>query len=141
MAERNLVKCRGVGCNKTTRNRSPSMCDPCRKKKQRKDFSKYKVRNPAEYQFYRSQRWRKLSAAHKRKEPLCRECKERGVVTAAEYTDHIVPIREGGSKWDSSNYQSLCSPCHSRKSGEENRRRSKSKSIENTTATGGGLKS
>lgn len=35
---------------------------------------------------------------------------------------HIVPIKQGGSKFDSENLQSLCRACHSRKSAEEGSR-------------------
>ena len=36
--------------------------------------------------------------------------------------DHIVPLIQGGSH-DPSNLQTLCVPCHRKKSGEENRNR------------------
>ena len=36
--------------------------------------------------------------------------------------DHIIPIKQGGAKYDQSNLQSLCWACHSRKSAEEGSR-------------------
>ena len=44
-------------------------------------------------------------------EPLCRRCKERGLVTAATTVDHIVPLALGGEDTDE-NCRSLCDECH-----------------------------
>src|SRR3546814_16799470 len=44
-------------------------------------------------------------------EPLCRDCKEKGVITAATAPDHIVPLALGGSD-DDSNVRCLCPECH-----------------------------
>src|SRR5262245_54950968 len=45
--------------------------------------------------FYGSQRWRLTSVRHRQMEPLCRQCKSEGRVTAGTLTDHIVPINRG----------------------------------------------
>jgi 5-methylcytosine-specific restriction protein A len=68
-----------------------------------------------ERKFYGSQHWRVTSQQHLRMEPLCRECQKRGRVSMATMTDHIVPIRFGGSRFDEKNLQSLCDPCHAKK--------------------------
>jgi 5-methylcytosine-specific restriction protein A len=55
-------------------------------------------------------------AAH----PLCAECKREGRIRAGEVVDHIEPHRGDWSKfWDSNNWQSLCDPCHRRKTADE----------------------
>jgi hypothetical protein len=36
--------------------------------------------------------------------------------------DHIVPVAEGGGESDLSNYQTLCTPCHAKKTKEQERR-------------------
>lgn len=59
--------------------------------------------------------WRQLRDAHLATEPLCRHCKERGVITAAREVDHIEAISAGGDPWDADNLQSLCKSCHSKK--------------------------
>src|SRR3546814_11330212 len=51
------------------------------------------------------QRRRRLQA-----EPLCRDCKAKGVITAATAPDHIVPLALGGSD-DDSNVRCLCPEC------------------------------
>ncbi len=63
---------------------------------------------------YQFKAWRALRLEQLQKEPLCRFCKERGIVTAATVADHIEPHRGDLEKfWDASNLQSLCSTCHS----------------------------
>ena len=80
-----------------------------------------KLRGSAAARGY-GRRWQKTSAAWLVSHPLCvdpyglhGERPER-----ATLTDHIVP-RKGDMDvfWDSGNWQSLCSGCHSRKTAEE----------------------
>jgi len=69
--------------------------------------------------FYQSKAWRELRAVKLDRFPLCEECQRRGVTTLAKMVDHIVPINKGGAPLDLVNLQSLCHPCHNRKSGGE----------------------
>jgi len=64
-------------------------------------------------------RWRRLRLHVLRHEPLCRSCRSRGLIRAANEVDHIVPIRLGGARFDESNLQPLCKPCHSAKTRKE----------------------
>lgn len=59
------------------------------------------------------QRRRRLAA-----EPLCRDCHEKGRVTAATVPDHIIPLAKGGSDEDS-NIRCLCNPCHAVRTAEQ----------------------
>ncbi|MCK4624021.1 MAG: HNH endonuclease [Phycisphaerae bacterium] len=52
------------------------------------------------------------------RDPICRICKRKPTTEA----DHIVPIREGGARYDLANLQGLCKPCHSRKTATEDGR-------------------
>lgn len=64
-----------------------------------------------------SSAWRLIRASHLQEEPLCREHLARGMVRAATEVDHI----DGDATNDApSNRQSLCKPCHSRKTAREN---------------------
>ena len=68
---------------------------------------------------YNSQ-WRKLAKIHKQNNPLCVECKAKGIIRAAAVTDHIKPTRlfpELAYDWN--NLQSLCTQCHNSKSASE----------------------
>jgi len=60
--------------------------------------------------------WQKARAYFLRSHPLCKECEGEGKVVAATVVDHIKP-HKGNKKlfWDKLNWQSLCAPCHNRK--------------------------
>lgn len=73
-------------------------------------------------QYVYDHNWRKVRARRLADEPLCRICSERGHITPATQVDHITPRADGG-KDVYENTQSLCVPCHTAKTAEENRRR------------------
>jgi 5-methylcytosine-specific restriction protein A len=56
-----------------------------------------------------------------RDEPLCRQCRDNGIITVAQMVDHIEPVRLGGSFTSLDNLQPLCNRCHASKSGKESR--------------------
>ncbi len=64
--------------------------------------------------FYDTESWRNKRDYYLEKNPLCNNCGD-----AATEVDHIVPLRQGGDKWDDGNLQSLCKPCHGKKTAEE----------------------
>jgi 5-methylcytosine-specific restriction protein A len=41
------------------------------------------------------------------------------VLQPANVVDHIVPVKQGGERFDRSNLQSLCVPCHNAKTASE----------------------
>lgn len=54
------------------------------------------------------------------REPWCRECARRGVRTKATVVDHVQPHRGDWARFtDRANLQSLCKPCHDRKTARE----------------------
>lgn len=63
--------------------------------------------------------WQKIRLMQLRQHPLCVECARQGLTVAATEVDHIRPLAQGGTHaFD--NLQSLCKPCHSRKTAREN---------------------
>jgi 5-methylcytosine-specific restriction protein A len=62
--------------------------------------------------------WRAIRAHQLANEPLCRECAKRHRITVANTCDHI-DGNCNNNPADGSNYQSLCGPCHSRKTARE----------------------
>lgn len=72
-----------------------------------------------EQAFYTSGRWRKVRSLKLSADPLCEECKRQGRIKEASMVDHIVPIKKGGARLDMDNLQSLCRPCHNRKTATE----------------------
>lgn len=69
--------------------------------------------------FYNSTTWRKVAKAHKENNPLCQKCLQSKRYRHVEFTDHIIPIKFGGSLFDWHNLQSLCKQCHNKKSAKE----------------------
>jgi 5-methylcytosine-specific restriction protein A len=64
--------------------------------------------------------WTKARDAYLRLHPLCVHHQREGKFVAASVVDHVIPHR--GDKvlfWDSGNWQSLCEPCHNRKTATE----------------------
>lgn len=57
--------------------------------------------------------WRRTRAHQLRREPRCRACGAR-----ATEVDHVIRRRDGGGD-EAANLQSLCKPCHSRKTHGE----------------------
>ena len=59
--------------------------------------------------------WRKIRAHQLAIEPLCRICGGEGITKVANTVDHI-----DGDSWNNkNNFQSLCEPCHNRKTALE----------------------
>lgn len=68
-------------------------------------------------------RWRTASKAFLKEHPLCAECMRHGKYTQATVVDHITPHRGNMTLfWDKKNWQSLCKPCHDKKTGREDSR-------------------
>lgn len=65
--------------------------------------------------------WQRARLGYLARHPLCVHCLAKGIVTASNEVDHIVPHR--GDRvlfWDSdNNWQALCAPCHSVKTAAE----------------------
>lgn len=65
-------------------------------------------------------RWNKARIEHLDADPLCVDCAKRDYITPATVVDHIVPHKGNEDLfWDRSNWQSLCKPCHDRKTATE----------------------
>ncbi|MVN78933.1 HNH endonuclease [Hymenobacter sp. HMF4947] len=97
----------------------PSLPKPVRRPWQpapaKRVYEQHTARSPE----YGTARWQRARAAHLATCPCCVECTKQGRTTPATVVDHITPVRLGGAFYDSSNYQSLCRPCHQAKSASE----------------------
>lgn len=76
-------------------------------------------RSNANRELYGSNRWKKVSAAFRRANPLCAECLKNDTLTQSKVTDHIKPVNDGVDPWDQDNWQALCISCHQKKSRSE----------------------
>ena len=69
--------------------------------------------NPVAWEnFYKTARWRRLRKFQLAQHPLCKFCLERGIVTAANVVDHVVPHKGDWTEFVTGKLQSLCEPCH-----------------------------
>lgn len=69
------------------------------------------------HDLYHTSRWTRLAAAWRAEHPLCEECRKKGVIKAAQHTDHIIPWPVCGEDgfFDRNNLQSLCAECNNEK--------------------------
>jgi 5-methylcytosine-specific restriction enzyme A len=74
-------------------------------------------RTPAAARGY-DEAWRRLADRHAAEHPLCAACWARGRARPMRDVDHVVPFDglDDPRRLDPNNLQSLCGPCHARKS-------------------------
>lgn len=108
--------CRYPGCGAVLA--SPGFC-PQHRASAHRDYGRARRGFDAEVGFYQSKDWRVLRAAVLRESPLCLACKDRGRLVAAGVVDHVVPLKDGGARFDRANLQPLCVSCHNRKTARE----------------------
>ncbi|MFX1761475.1 MULTISPECIES: HNH endonuclease [Burkholderiaceae] len=101
---------------------SPGYCAAHRGWEHR-DYGRARRTFDAELGFYKSMAWQQCRAAYLRAHPLCAHCARRGQTVTARVVDHVVPIKDGGARFDWINLQSLCTPCHNRKTATETAQR------------------
>jgi len=66
--------------------------------------------------FYRSKQWRAMRSFMLSENPLCVECKKKGIIKVACDCDHIIDVKDDPSRClDYTNLQMLCKPCHGKK--------------------------
>lgn len=64
--------------------------------------------------------WNKERRAFLLRRPLCVKCLEHGSIVRANTVDHIIPHKGDMTLfWDVSNWQSLCTLCHRKKTASE----------------------
>ena len=112
--------CRYPGCAAVLA--TPGYCDRHRVAVHR-DYGRARRGFDTELGFYKSAQWRVLRAAFLREHPVCGLCAARGRVVAAVVVDHVVPVKDGGARFDAANLQALCVTCHNRKTAQETARK------------------
>ena len=71
--------------------------------------------------FYNSRRWRRKSTGFRKRFPLCEVGTALEETRAAEVVDHIIPISEGGARFDDRNLMSMSHHYHNKKRGYESK--------------------
>ena len=108
--------CRYPGCAAVLA--TPGFC-PQHQASTHHDYGRARRGFDAEVGFYQSKDWRVLRAAVLRDGPLCVACQAKGLLVAATVVDHVVPLKDGGARFDRANLQPLCVSCHNRKTARE----------------------
>ncbi len=67
---------------------------------------------------YATNEWRNYSKRHRGLNPRCAMCQQLYPIHLLQ-TDHVIPVHLGGSFWDKRNHQTLCQPCHGKKTRKE----------------------
>ena len=116
MAKRAPTPCRYPGCAAVLA--TPGYCDRHRVAVHR-DYGRARRGFDTEVGFYQSAAWRAVRAAFLREHPVCGVCAGRGRVVAAVVVDHVVPLKDGGARFDWENLAALCVPDHNRKTARE----------------------
>jgi 5-methylcytosine-specific restriction protein A len=87
-----------------------------RQKHEQDKRNKFKGISRENQHIYNGRRWRTLRKIILNESPMCVECLKKNKFIGASVVDHILPINQGGAIYSRSNLQSLCAPCHNRKS-------------------------
>jgi 5-methylcytosine-specific restriction endonuclease McrA len=104
-------KCRELGCRNNKTYRSAFCVE---------HGGQATEKHKANSKLYNSAYWKQKRTAQLSVNPLCASCLLDGRVVPAEHIDHVFPHRQDNNKFKSNLFQSLCAPCHSLKTQEEN---------------------
>jgi 5-methylcytosine-specific restriction endonuclease McrA len=107
--------CSHPGCNVLLD--APGRCEKHQRIQIRSNFDYLdRKKSDEDIKFYSSAAWQKVSRAHREVEPLCRSCRDRGLVVAAQMVHHEPDrkelIKRGESPLDDRFLVSLCNNCH-----------------------------
>lgn len=114
MANKPLRPCRYPGCVALTRDGWCPAHKPNPRKSVRRESAQW-------HNWYSLNVWtQELRPAQLLREPFCRECARHGFRVLATDVDHVQDHKGDWAKFiDESNLESLCHPCHSRKTMRE----------------------
>lgn len=88
-------------------------CERCGRGKRARDVRKHAAARGYDY------RWQQFRANYLAQNPLCVDCEERGIVTAATDVHHIEKLRDfEEAKYECSNLKPLCHQCHSKRTSK-----------------------
>lgn len=108
--------CRFPGCPQRT---ADGYCEKHQHLRPQPWGSAHGTRRPnARQRGYTSEWTTRIQPAKLAADPLCEQCKRRGIVKLATEVDHITSLANGGTH-DWANLQSLCHACHTAKTSRE----------------------
>jgi 5-methylcytosine-specific restriction enzyme A len=126
MPSRPMRQCAAPSCRNLSKN---TYCDKCRavRKQQKQITDKHyndNVRNKERAAFYKSRQWTKLRQyILQRDHRLCQPCQRNSKITAGNIVDHIIPLEvDMALGLEPNNLQTICKPCHNKKTAEDKRK-------------------
>lgn len=73
---------------------------------------------PEERAFYNTEAWHRTSRTHRKKEPLCRRCKQHDIITIGQMVHHNPTLRslieQGLNPYNDEYLETLCYICYNR---------------------------
>lgn len=115
MGREPLRPCRYRRCPNVVRGGGYCPQHKAYEQKQNKINSQFRLKKKKVNPFYGSKAWKIKRDKYIANNPTCKSC---GAV--GREVDHIVPLNQGGDKFDDSNLQTLCRSCHAKKTWQEN---------------------
>ncbi|EPY8414567.1 HNH endonuclease [Klebsiella aerogenes] len=120
MPARSKRPCRHRGCAAIT-NDASGYCDAHRQQHAGDGWRNYQAGKSRHERGY-GRPWEiRRARVLQRDKYLCQNCRRHGIATKATTVDHIIPKAHGGTD-DDSNLESLCWPCHRKKTATERTR-------------------
>lgn len=110
--ERPTTICNKYGCTRSTKESYCSIHKLTPQDKPKRVYVQPSDKDPR----YHSNRWKQASEGFRKRHPVCEHCTR----NLSQITDHIKPVRYGGTFWDRSNWQALCWACHNAKTAKDN---------------------
>lgn len=104
------TRCTEPECTQLTTN---TKCDN-HKRRQRHHEQRTRHRADDHWGTGSTGRWRRIRAIQLAHNPACAHCG-----ATADEVDHVIPRAIGGAMYDPTNHQSLCKPCHQKKTARE----------------------
>tara|TARA_R110002167_G_scaffold188319_1_gene389843 strand:- start:23428 stop:23793 length:366 start_codon:yes stop_codon:yes gene_type:complete len=115
MASKAPSFCRHPGCNALTTDGYCKDHKQDRRANELQSQKQYNSRRAESDSLYKTNRWKKLSIAYRKRHPLCCECESNGLIRPADLVDHIKPAKANPELfWEWSNLRALCHDCHNR---------------------------
>ena len=107
--------CMKAGCGTLVRSGYCEAHKPNEAAKRKAGQRDYNRRRAMSDKLYGQQKWRKLSIAFRKRNPLCENCEKKGLARPADLVDHIEPAKLRPDLFFSwRNLRSLCQTCHNK---------------------------
>jgi 5-methylcytosine-specific restriction protein A len=104
--------CNYQGCNALIE--APGRCEKHQRERSPRRLDSKKTLE--DKRFYSGSKWTKTSKDHRKMEPLCRQCRKNGYVTAGVITHHNpdrkILIAKGLDPYDHEYLETICLSCH-----------------------------